>query len=45
MNPPRFGAAAKIGSLILGLLIVAVAWSFYQNPAMGLLLGSVRFCG
>lgn len=45
MNPPRLEATAQIGSLILGLLIVAVAWSLYQNPAMGLLLGSVRFCG
>lgn len=34
-----------LAATVCGASIVAAAWALYQNPAMGLLLGMVRFCG
>jgi len=45
VKPHPLGRAAKLGAVICGALIATVAWSSYRNPAMGLLLEAIRFCG
>ncbi|WP_162501499.1 hypothetical protein [Methylobacterium crusticola] len=45
MRSPPLATAAKLAAVLCVALTVAAAWSFYQHPAMGLLLDTFRFCG
>lgn len=45
MSPRVLETATGLAVLVGGALIAAVAWTLYQNPALGLLLGMARFCG
>jgi hypothetical protein len=45
VRPSTLGAAARLGAALCGALIAAAAWSLYQEPAMGLMLAALRFCG
>lgn len=45
MRAPRLGTLARLAALLGGGLGALAAWSLYQNPALGVMLGMMRFCG
>lgn len=36
--------AVRAGATVVGIILLAIAWTLYQGPVMGLMLSATAFC-